>query len=143
MFEPVSIAKLPLSTLGPSSDSVSVVKAVIESKRLYSIGAKQFGLDERLPEPQLNALGYNVLQSLRKPGLAVWVFRQNVDMYPESANAHDSLGDGYVAQGDTTAAITQFRRAVDIAQRTGHRVLQDSKRKLTALEARQAARPKF
>ncbi|MFN2636990.1 MAG: alpha/beta hydrolase-fold protein [Gemmatimonadaceae bacterium] len=138
VFEPVSMTKLPLSALGPSSDSVAVVNAVMESKRLYAIGARPFGLDQRLPENQLNNLGYNVLQELKKPGLAVWVFRQNIDLYPESANAYDSLGDGYVAKGDTTAAIASFRRAVDIAQRTGHRILQESKRKLTALEANRA-----
>jgi hypothetical protein len=84
-------------------------------------------------------LGYGVLQLLKNPAFAVWVFRQNVDLYPESANTYDSLGDGLLAMGDTTAAIAQFRRAVSVATRTKHPVLEESRKKLKALEAK---RPK-
>jgi len=56
----------------------------------------------------------------------------------ESANVYDSLGDGLLAMGDTTAATTQFRRAVEVARRTGHGVFQESQRKLKALEASRA-----
>ena len=136
IFAPVSVAQLPMSTLGPSSDSVSVVRALAESKRLYAMGASTFGLDERLPESEVNGLGYNVLSALRKPGLAVWVFRQNVGLYPESANTYDSLADALIAKGDTAAAIVELKRAVDIATRTKHPVLPESTKKLKALEAR-------
>jgi lipoprotein NlpI len=115
-----------------------VVDALSESRRRYAIGARSFGLDERLPESEVNQLGYGVLQALKNPALAVWVFRQNVALYPESANAYDSLGDGLLAGGDTTAAIVQFRRAVDVATRTRHLVLEESQRKLRALEAGRA-----
>jgi predicted alpha/beta superfamily hydrolase len=140
VFEPVSVAKLPLSTLGPGSDSAAVVRALLESRQRYAVGARAFGLDERLPEAEVNALGYNVMQELKKPALAVWVFQQNVRDFPESANVYDSLGDGLLAKGDTTAAIAQFRRAVDIAKRTGHPVLEESQRKLKTLEAAPARR---
>lgn len=142
VFEPVSVAKLPIARLSPSSDSAGVVSALMESKRLYANGARFFGLDERLPEQQVNALGYNVLAELKKPALAVWVFRQNVDLYPESANVYDSLGDGLVAAGDTTGAIAQFQRAVDIAARTRHPVLGTSLSKLRRLEAARTAQRK-
>jgi Tfp pilus assembly protein PilF len=78
------------------------------------------------------------LQLLKNPALAVWFFRQNVDLYPESANAYDSLGDGLLAKGDTTAAIAQFKRAVEIATRTKDPVLSESQRKLKALQVNQA-----
>ena len=139
VFEPVSVAKLPISTLGPGTDSATAVNAFLESKRRYAIGARYFGLDERFPESETNQLGYGVLQMLKNPALAVWVFRQNVDLYPESANVYDSLGDGLLAVGDTTAAIAQFRRAVDVATRTKHPVLEESTKKLKALEE---SRPK-
>jgi predicted alpha/beta superfamily hydrolase len=136
IFEPVSIAKLPISMLGPGTDSAMAMNAFLESKRRYAIGARYFGLDERFPESETNQLGYGALEALKNPKLAVWVFRQNVDLYPESANAYDSLGDGLLAMGDTTAAITQFRRAIDIATRTKHPVLAESTRKLKALGGR-------
>jgi predicted alpha/beta superfamily hydrolase len=141
VFEPVSVTNLPIYRLGPSSDSAGVVSAVLESRRLYANGARLFGLDERLPERELNDVGYNVLAELKKPALAVWVFKQNVDLYPERANTYDSLGDGLLAAGDTTNAIAQFRRAVDVGTRFKQPVFGESLRKLNALEAARAAKP--
>ena len=103
-------------------------------------GARSFGFDERLPEGELNQLGYGVLQILKKPSLAVWVFGQNVLLYPESANVYDSLGDGLLAVGDTTAAIAQFKRAVDVGTRNKQPTLPSVVR-LKTLEASRAAKP--
>ena len=133
VFAPVSLAALPIDKLGPQSDSAAVVLAVTETETRYARGARSLGLPEMLPENVLNQLGYNVLQSLNKPTLAVWVFRRNAEHYPESANVYDSLGDALLAQGDTAEAKSQFRRAVDIATRTGHPVLAESKQKLETL----------
>ena len=135
VFEPISVAKLPISMLGPNTDSAGAMNAYVESKRRYAAGARSLNLDERFPESDTNQLGYGVLQLLHNPKFAVWVFRQNAETYPESANVYDSLGDGLVALGDTTAAITTFRRAVDVATRNKDPVLVVSLRKLTALEA--------
>jgi Tfp pilus assembly protein PilF len=100
-------------------------------------------LPERLPEEVLNQLGYNVLLGLRKPDLAIWVFKRNAALYPESANVYDSLGDAFVAKGDTAAAKAEFARAVEIATRTGHPVLVETRRKLRELEhAAATGRPK-
>jgi predicted alpha/beta superfamily hydrolase len=143
VFEPVSVSKLALSRLGPSSDSAAVVRAVVESEAAYARGARTLGLPERLPEPVLNQLGYGVLQALKKPDLAIWAFRRNVALYPESANVYDSLADALIAKGDTTAARTELRRAVDLATRTAHPVLAESRRKLQQLEqAALAGKPK-
>ncbi len=134
VFEPLSSNRLPIARLGSSSDSASVVRAVLESETAYAAGARLFGAPETLPEDALNSLGYGVLNSLKMPQLAVWVFRRNVAMYPESANVYDSLGDGLLAKGDTVAAIAEFRRAVDIGTRTKHPVTPESQGKLTQLE---------
>jgi predicted alpha/beta superfamily hydrolase len=134
VFEPVSVAKLPVSMLGPGTDSAMAMNAFVESRRRYAVGARSLGFDERFPEMETNQFGYGALQFLKKPALAVWVFRQNVDTYPESANVYDSLGDGLLAMGDTTAAIAQFRRAVDVGTRTKDPVVETSTKKLKALE---------
>ena len=143
VFAPISLAALPINQIGPDSDSASVVRAVLETEAGYARGARSLGVSELLPEPVLNQLGYNVLQALKKPTLAVWVFRKNVEKYPESANVYDSLGDGLLAEGDTAAAKTQFRRAVDIATGTGDQVLAESRGKLEKLsQPAQAGTPK-
>jgi predicted alpha/beta superfamily hydrolase len=139
VFEPVSLTKLPTARLGPRADSATVVNAVVETERAYATGARSLGLPEPLPEQMLNQLGYNVLLGLKKPDLAIWVFRRNVALYPESANVYDSLGDAFVAKGDVAAAKTEFARAVAVATRTGHPVLADSRRKLRELEQAELA----
>lgn len=134
VFEPISVAKLPIATLGPGTDSAILVNALTESRKQYAAGARSFGIDERLPESPVNQLGYAALRFLHNAPLAVWIFRQNVRDYPESANTYDSLGDALVAAGDTAEAMAQYRRAVDIGNRTKHSVVTASTKKLKALE---------
>ena len=134
IFEPLSVAKLPISLLGPTTDSAMLVSALAESRKRYAAGARSFGMDERLPESQVNQAGYGALLFLHNPALAVSIFRQNVKDFPESANTYDSLGDGLVASGDTTEAMAQFRRAIDIGARTTYPGLAESRKKLKALE---------
>jgi predicted alpha/beta superfamily hydrolase len=141
-FEEISVDKLPIAALVPTSDSATVVNALIESRRRYAVGARSFGLDERVPETELNNLGYAVLSELMNPALAVWVFQQNVDLYPESPSVYDGMGDGLLAKGDTAGAIAQFRRAIDVAIHARFPVVEESRRKLRMLEASRMAKPK-
>ena len=127
VFEPIAVSKLPIAML---------VQALNESIRKYAAGARTLGMDERLPEEQLNQLGYVALQFLKNPALAIWIFRRNVDLYPESANVYDSLGDALLVAGDPTGAKAQFRHAIDLGTRTGHPVVPESTRKLKELEAK-------
>jgi hypothetical protein len=140
IFEQVSMPRLPISTINPRSTSAMVVAAVLQTKATYANGARQLALPEKLPEGVLNELGYNVLQSLKSPGLAAWVFQQNVEMYPESANVYDSLGDALLAKGDTTAARNAFKRAADVATSQGQPVAEETRVKLATLEKAVAAR---
>jgi predicted alpha/beta superfamily hydrolase len=140
-FEQISVDKLPIAALVPTSDAASVVRALSESRRRYAAGARSYGLDERVPESEFNNLGYAVLAALSDPALAVWVFQQNLDLHPESASAYASLGDGLLVKGDTTAAMAMFRRAMDVGIDTNP-VLQETRRKLKLLEVRRAAKPK-
>ena len=88
---------------------------------------------------QVNDLGYAAMQILHNPPLAVSLFRENVNDYPESANTYDSLGDGLLAAGDTTAAMAQFRRAIDVGARNKDPVAEESRRKLKLLEGTKAS----
>jgi len=51
----------------------------------------------------------------------------NITNYPDSYNVYDSYGDYYVAKGDTTNAITQFKKALSIKENV------DTRQKLDAL----------
>jgi len=62
-------------------------------------------------EPQLNGLGYALLGEKRVED-AIAMFELNVEAYPNAFNTWDSLGDGLLARGDTTAAIPNFEKSV-------------------------------
>ncbi|HEX2061428.1 MAG TPA: hypothetical protein VHK90_11865, partial [Thermoanaerobaculia bacterium] len=63
-----------------------------------------------LQEQALNGIGYATLE--QRPADAVKIFELVVSMYPDSANAHDSLGDAYEAAGRREDAIREAERAL-------------------------------
>jgi Tfp pilus assembly protein PilF len=64
-------------------------------------------------EAEFNSLGYFLL-ARRRIAEAIRVFSWNVEHYPTSANAYDSLGEAYAAAGDTSAAVRSYRRSLEL-----------------------------
>ena len=62
----------------------------------------------------LNAAGY-VLLAEDRVDAAVKVFYANTRLFPEHADAHDSLAEALAARGDFGAALDHQRRAVLLA----------------------------
>jgi alpha/beta superfamily hydrolase len=62
-------------------------------------------------EVRLNQLGYELLawHELRR---ALAVFQLNVEAFPRSWNAYDSLGEGYLTLSDTTHAIASYQQSL-------------------------------
>lgn len=60
---------------------------------------------------QLNGLGYQLLRR-KKITEAVAIFKLNTKMFPDDANAYDSLGDAYTEAKDTINAIKAYETAV-------------------------------
>lgn len=56
------------------------------------------------PEYAMNLLGYTELQAGKKED-AIKLFKLNTEAYPTSANAQDSLSDGYLAAGKRDLAL--------------------------------------
>ena len=50
-------------------------------------------------EAEINTFGYRLIQ-LQKMSDAIEMFKLNVELYPNSANVYDSLGDAYEQQGN-------------------------------------------
>jgi len=73
------------------------------SKPLLDKVAKAEPESDLLKEVTLNTLGYQLLQE-KKNADAVGVFEEVVARNPQSANAYDSLADGYMAVGDKAKA---------------------------------------
>lgn len=62
---------------------------------------------------ELNQLGYAYAFE-RRFDAAFAVFKFNLLMYPEDGNTYDSMGEVYLMQGDTAAAISNYRRALEL-----------------------------
>jgi len=63
------------------------------------------------PERDINYLGY-VLMSEGANDEAIVIFRLNAELFPESWNVWDSLGEGLMAKGDTAGAIENYEKSV-------------------------------
>jgi len=62
-------------------------------------------------EPELNNHGYQLLGQA-KYDQAIDIFKLATERFPKSANAWDSLGEGYVAKGDQKNAISSFKKSL-------------------------------
>lgn len=65
-----------------------------------------------LSESQLNGLGYRYLGKEGKLAEARTVLRWNVELFPESANVYDSLGEADVKAGDRAAALANYAKSL-------------------------------
>ena len=70
-------------------------------------------------EQMINRLGYAFLQE-KDPSSAVALFKVNTKAYPDSANAWDSLGDGYEATNDVQDARAAYARSVELNPNNEH-----------------------
>lgn len=80
-------------------------------ERHYAALARRFGYDVAPPERLLNMLGYAQLQR-KGPDAAIPVFRRNAELYPLSANVHDSLAEALEAAGKLEEALSAYERAL-------------------------------
>lgn len=78
--------------------------------RVYGRGVYDFG------EDALNLLGYRMLEAKDVAG-ATQAFTLNTELFPESANAWDSMAEVTLAAGDTTKAITLYEKAFALEPR--------------------------
>jgi dienelactone hydrolase len=64
-------------------------------------------------EPELNALGYELLRG-GHAGEAIEIFKLNVEMFPKGFNTYDSLGEAYLAAGERELAIRNYRKSLEL-----------------------------
>ncbi len=81
----------------------------------YQNRSKKYGFTTQIPEATLNLVGYQLLQAGENKK-AIDVFKYNVELYPNSANVYDSLGDAFKAQGLKKKALKSYKKAVSIAE---------------------------
>ncbi|HZY80995.1 MAG TPA: hypothetical protein VFE50_15840 [Cyclobacteriaceae bacterium] len=65
-----------------------------------------------MDERNLNQAGYQLLQA-GKTNEALKVFNANQELFPESANVYDALGDAYEKTGDEVRAVYNSKKALE------------------------------
>lgn len=74
--------------------------------------------DPAVAEQRFNRIGYEYLQK-KDSAKAIAVFQLNTQLYPDSANTYDSLGDALEGSGDKDGAIAMYRKTLEVAARQG------------------------
>jgi predicted alpha/beta superfamily hydrolase len=84
----------------------------------YDRLSKRYGYEIKIPENILNQLGYGFLRADRTLD-AIDAFKKNTELYPESANVHDSLAEAYEKNGSKDKAREHYEKAYRRAELTG------------------------
>ncbi len=66
-----------------------------------------------IDESSMNGLGYQLLGS-GKVDDALEIFKVIVEMYPQSANAYDSLAEAFMEKGDKKSAIKNYKKSLKL-----------------------------
>jgi predicted alpha/beta superfamily hydrolase len=80
--------------------------------------SKKYGVTVMPDEMRVNLIGYQVLGQ-QEFDEAIAIFRFNVELYPESANVYDSLGEALENAGRLDEAFASYAKAADNAARIG------------------------
>ncbi|WP_264535247.1 serine hydrolase [Flavobacterium sp. N1736] len=66
-----------------------------------------------IKEGDMNNAGYQLLQTGKKKE-AIEMFKINVEAFPKVGNVYDSLGEAYLADGDKTLAIANYKKSIEL-----------------------------
>jgi len=105
---------IPLPPSPLESAALVKEKSLADAKALFSEICGDQGPAACIDGNRFNTWGYNLLgQNRPNDGLAI--FELAAWAHPTSANAQDSLADGYLAVGDKESAKKAVRRAIELA----------------------------
>ena len=96
----------PLFSTAKEKDAIAVIKQYRELKEDQAD-------DYDFGENNLNILGYYLLGQNRIKE-AIEIFKLNVEMFPDAFNVYDSLGEGYMNDGQTELAIKNYEKSIEL-----------------------------
>jgi tetratricopeptide (TPR) repeat protein len=102
-------------TLWATIASSGIDQAVWQYHDIKSTQPATYNFDEG----ELNTLGYQLLRA-RKFKEAIRIFQLNIEAYPHSSNAYDSLAEGYMDDGDRVQAIAKYEKALQLNPKNGN-----------------------
>jgi Tfp pilus assembly protein PilF len=104
-------------TLQNLSTRAAIAEKKGDAKAATELRAKAISLAS---EGDLNQYAYTLLAQ-KKLDEALAVFRKNVAAHPQSWNAHDSLAEAYLTQGDRKAAADSYAKALALVKDEANR----------------------
>lgn len=96
--------------------------------------SERYGYRVAVPENVINQLGYQLMGG-KKLDEAIAVFQRNTELYPDSANTYDSLGEGLEAAGKFELAQQNFHKAVAMGTKTNDGALAQFKQHVERVAA--------
>jgi tetratricopeptide (TPR) repeat protein len=106
----------------PKKSLAKTLYKIIQAKDIQSAIAEYHHLKEQSPdqydfdEDELNTLGYRLLRT-DKIKESIEIFKLNVEVYPESWNVYDSLGEAYFVGGDRELALQNYEKSLELNPR--------------------------
>ena len=113
-FDPrISIAETLSTTIASNGVDAAV-------KQYHDLKATHFA-NYNFDEGELNGLGYRLIRR-KKFADAIRVFQLNVEAYPQSSNAYDSLAEGFMDNGDKMLAVANYQKAIQLNPKNGNSI---------------------
>jgi CubicO group peptidase (beta-lactamase class C family) len=108
--QPVEPPKQSIAeTLYKTAVEKNVASAVAEYRKLKAGNSPAYDFSEN----ELNTLGYQLL-GMKRTKDAIEIFKLNVEMFPNSSNPYDSLGETYLADGQKELALANYKKAAEL-----------------------------
>ena len=101
-------------TLATTIASRGIDEATEQYHRLKAFNPNTNNFDEG----ELDSLGYQLIHK-KKFGQAIRILQLNVEAYPRSSNAYDSLGEATMDDGNKAQAIADYRKAIQLDPNNG------------------------
>jgi tetratricopeptide (TPR) repeat protein len=80
---------------------------------MTTIGTDSYDNSFEALERTMNFVGYQMLQQ-GKTDQAIHVFKLNAQLYPQSANVYDSLGEAFTKAGKKDLAIENYQKSLEL-----------------------------
>jgi len=108
--QPSELPRLSIfETLSATIEQKNIDAALQQYRELKRTQVDKYDFNES----ELNRLGYDLLGA-KKIKEAIEIFKLNVEMFPQSANAYDSLAEAYMVNGDKELAIRNYEKSIEL-----------------------------
>jgi hypothetical protein len=101
----------PRRSIAETLSATIATKGVEEAVKQYHALKASAPTTYNFDEDQLNSLGYRLI-AVKDFKDAIRILQLNVEVYPESSNAYDSLGEAYLDAGERVLAIANYRKSL-------------------------------